>query len=85
MAKAKKKVVRKKVVRKKVVRKKVRSPSELLVLKLMNEAKNINQQLHEFGSAVAMDCHNLDDTMWKVAEHFKFDRAHGGCYNADYV
>ena len=71
--------------KKKVVRKKVRSPSEELVLKLMNEAKNINQQLHEFGSAVAMDCHNLDDTMWKVAEHFKFDRAHGGCYNADYV
>jgi len=71
--------------KKKVVRKKVRSSSEELVLKLMNEAKNINQQLHEFGSAVAMDCHNLDDTMWKVAEHFKFNRAHGGCYNADYV
>jgi len=71
--------------KKKVARKKVRSSSEMLVLKLMNESKNVNQQIHEFGSAVAMDCHNLDDTMWKVAEHFKFDRAHGGCYNADYV
>jgi len=71
--------------KKKVARKKVRSPSEMLVLKLMNESKNVNQQIHEFGSAVAMDCHNLDTTMWAVAEHFKFDRAHGGCYNADYV
>ena len=71
--------------KKKVARKKVRSPSEELVLKLMNEAKNINQQLHEFGSAGAMDCHNLDHAMWKVEEHFKFGRAHGGCYNADYV
>jgi len=71
--------------KKKVVRKKVRSPSEMLVLKLMNESKNVNQQIHEFGSAVAMDCHNLDTTMWKVAEHFKFDQLPGGCYNADYV
>jgi hypothetical protein len=80
MAKAKKKVVRKKVARKKV-----RSPSEMLVLKLMNESKNINQQIHEFGSAVAMDCHNLDTTIWAVAEHFKFGQSHRGCYHADYI
>jgi len=80
MAKAKKKAVRKKVARKKV-----RSPSELLVLKLLNQAKDINQQLHEFGSAVVMDCHQLDATLHEVSSHFKFNQPPGGCYHADYV
>ena len=71
--------------KKKVVRKKVRSPSDVLILNLMNEAKNVNQQIHEFGSAVAMDCHNLDDVLHKVERHFKFKREHTNCYSARYV
>jgi len=71
--------------KKKVVRKKARSKSDELVLKLMNQAKDINQQLHEFGSAVVMDCHKLDDTLHEVSSHFKFNRPSGGCYSADYV
>jgi hypothetical protein len=71
--------------KKKVARNKGRSPSDVLILNLMNEAKNVNQQIHEFGSAIAMDCHNLDDVLYKVEQHFKFTRDHTNCYNARYV
>ena len=73
MAKAKKKTA-----------KKGRTKCELELLKVMNAAKEVNNQVLECGSAMANTCHDLDLVIWKAANQFKFTRAEGR-YHSDWV
>ena len=54
---------------------------EKIVLDLVNASALVVRSVHEVGSAMANDCHELDDLIRKTAEKYNFKREH---YYQDY-
>ena len=68
--------------KKKIAKKKGRTKAEITLLKVMNAAKEVNNQVLECGSAMADSCHKLDNVMWKAGQDFKFKKE---CWHTDWV
>ena len=50
--------------------------NEKIVLDLVNASASVVRSVLELGSAMAKDCHELDDLVRKTAEKYNFKREH---------
>jgi len=55
--------------------------AEKIILDLVNASSSVVRSVLEVGSAMADDCHDLDDLVRKAAEKYNFKREH---YYQDY-
>jgi len=63
--------------KKKTAEKRERTKAEITLLKVMNAAKEVNNQVLECGSAMADSCHQLENLMWKAGQDFNFKKECG--------
>jgi hypothetical protein len=70
---------------KKKAKKKGRSNAEIALLKVINAAKDVNSQVLECGSAMANDCHELDNIIWDISREFKFKPADSNNWHSHWV
>jgi hypothetical protein len=61
---------------KKASKKVAPTESEKIILDLVNASSQVVRSVLEVGSAMANDCHDLDDLVRKAAEKYNFKREH---------
>ena len=75
----------KKAVKKAVKVKKEPTEYDILVLELINNSLTVTESVLEVGSAMANDCHELDNIIWDISREFKFKPADSNNWHSHWV